>query len=61
MTPAKSGDQDVGAGEVFVEITEKTQFPGFRFFRWGGIWRLAEAREGPRRKTALRRIKNWGV
>ena len=32
MTPAKSGDQEE-AGDVFVEITEKTQFPGFWFFR----------------------------
>src|SRR2546422_827140 len=31
MKPAKSGDQDVGVGDAFVEITEKTQFPGFGF------------------------------
>lgn len=33
MTPAKSGDQDVEVGDVFVEFTEKTRFPGFWFFR----------------------------
>jgi len=31
----KAGDQGVEAGDVFVEITEKTPFPGFRFF--GGV------------------------
>ena len=31
MTPAKSGDQDVEVGDVFVEVTEKRQFPGFGF------------------------------
>jgi hypothetical protein len=33
VTPAKSGDQDLEVGDVFVEITEKTQFLGFQFFR----------------------------
>jgi hypothetical protein len=33
VTPAKSGDQDVEVGDVFVEITEEAQFPGFRFLR----------------------------
>jgi hypothetical protein len=33
VTPAKSGDQGVEVGDVFVEIIEKTQFPGFQFFR----------------------------
>ena len=33
MAPAKPGGQDVGVGHVFVEITEKAWFPGFRFFR----------------------------
>jgi hypothetical protein len=33
VTPAKSGDQDVEVGDVFVELTEKTQFPGCRFSR----------------------------
>ena len=56
MTPAKSGDQDVEVGDVFVEITEKTQFPVFGFPA-GGIWRLAEALP---EKTALRRIKTRG-
>jgi hypothetical protein len=31
MTPAKSGDQDVEAGDVFVEGSEKTEVRGFGF------------------------------
>jgi hypothetical protein len=31
MTPAKSGDQDVEAGDVFVEGIEKTGVRGFGF------------------------------
>jgi hypothetical protein len=46
---------------VFVQLTEKKQFPGSRFFRRGGIWPLAEAKKAPGEKTALRRIKNWRV
>ena len=60
MTTAKSGDQDVEVGDVFVEITEKTQFPGLRFFRG---WNMVLSR-GKRRlpeKTALRRIKDLGI
>jgi hypothetical protein len=59
VTLAKSGDQDVEVGDVFVEFTEKTRLPGFWFFRG---WNLALGR-GKRRlpeKTALRRIKTWG-
>src|ERR1019366_5317041 len=64
VTPAKSGDQDVEVGDVFVEITEKTQFPGFRFFRRVefGAWQRQE--KAPGEKTALgncaRRSKTWG-
>jgi hypothetical protein len=29
MTQQNQGDQDVGAGEVFVECTEKKRLPGF--------------------------------
>jgi hypothetical protein len=32
VTPAKAGDEGVEVGDVLVKITEKTQFPGFRFF-----------------------------
>ena len=35
MTPAKSGDQEVRVGEVFMECAEKEGFPGFGFFRKG--------------------------
>jgi hypothetical protein len=31
MTPAKSGRPGMGAGEVFVEVTEKKHVPGFWF------------------------------
>ncbi len=42
MGRAKSGDQGVRVGEVFVECAEKTELPGFGFLRqaktapWGG-------------------------
>ena len=35
MDAAKSGGHEVRAGEVFVECSEKTGFPGFGFFRRG--------------------------
>jgi uncharacterized Zn-binding protein involved in type VI secretion len=35
MGAAKSGDQEVRVGEVFVESAGKTEFPGFGFFRQG--------------------------
>jgi hypothetical protein len=35
VTPVKSGDQGVEAGDVFAEISENAQFPGLRFF--GGV------------------------
>jgi hypothetical protein len=41
VTPTKSGDQDVEVGDVFVEITEKRQFPGFGF---SGGWNFALGR-----------------
>lgn len=59
MTPTKSGDQDVEIGDVFMEMTEKTQLPGFRFYV-AGIWCLAEAKEGSRRRSCAWRIKTWG-
>ena len=65
MTPAKSGDQDVEVREVFVEIAEKKQLPGFRFFRWVefGAWQRQEKAPGEKTalQTALQRIKNWGL
>jgi sigma54-dependent transcription regulator len=55
-------DQGVEVGDVFVEITEKTPLPGFRFSRRVefGTWYLAEAKEGPRRKNCARRSTTWG-
>ena len=41
MTPVKAGDQGVEVGDVFVEITEKTSFPGFGF---SAGWNLALGR-----------------
>ena len=46
---------------MFVKCAEKTELPGYGFFRRGGICPSTEAKEGSRRKTALRRIKNWRV
>jgi hypothetical protein len=53
-------DQDVRAAEVLMEITEKTQLPGFRFLRRVefGAWQRQEKSVG---ETALRRIKTWGL
>ena len=53
MTPAKSGDQDVEVGDVFVEITEKTQFPGFRFSRRVEFGAWQRQKKAPGEKTAL--------
>jgi hypothetical protein len=53
VTPVKAGDQVVEVGDVFVEITEKTPFPGFRFF---GGWNLAldrNKRRLPEKNCAL--------
>ena len=60
VTTAKSGDQDVEVGDVFVEINEKTQFPVFGF-SVGGIWCLAEAKEGSRRKNCASEDQDLGV
>ena len=57
MTPAKSGDQDVEVGDVFVEITEKAQLPGYRFFRRGELALGRGKGRLPERKLQLRRIK----
>ena len=51
MTPAKSGDQEVRVGEVFMECAEKEGFPGFGFFRQGAncaLW----GENGSRRKNS---------
>jgi hypothetical protein len=53
MTPAKSGDHGLQVGDVFVEITEKMQFPGFRL-SWRvefGTWH--RKKKAPGGKTAL--------
>jgi hypothetical protein len=48
---AKSGSQEVGAGEVFVEFNEKKQLPGFGFFRRGEIGVCPSQKTGARRKS----------
>jgi hypothetical protein len=53
FAPAKSGDQDVEVGDVFVEITEKTQFPGFRFSRRVEFGAWQRRKKAPGEKTAL--------
>jgi len=58
---AKSGAQDVGVGDVFVEFTEKTGLPGFRLFRRVEFGAWQRQKEAPGKETALRRIKTWGV
>lgn len=46
-------------GDVFVEITEKRQFPGFGFSS-GRKFALYRGKRRLRR-LAFRRIKTWGV
>jgi hypothetical protein len=60
VTPAKSVDQDVEAVDAFVEITEKTQLPGFRFFRRVEFGAWQRQKEAPGEETGFRRIKTWG-
>ena len=63
MTPAKSADQDVEAGDVFVEgiEIEKRQFLGFRCFRRVEFGAWQSQKKAPEEETALRRIKTWGL
>ena len=62
MTPAKSGDQDVEVGDVFMGITERRGFPGFDF---SGGWNLAlgsgkrRLPEKKLRSECARRIETW--
>ena len=37
---------------MFVETTQRSQFPGFEFFGWGGIGALAEPKDWTRRKSS---------
>jgi hypothetical protein len=53
VTPAKSGDQDVEVGDVFVERTEKTQFPGCRFSRRVKCSAWQRQKKAPGEETAL--------
>jgi hypothetical protein len=62
VTPAKSGDQDVEVGDLFMEITEKMLFPGFRFFRRGeiGVSPSQETRPGEKvPKNCGLEINSW--
>jgi hypothetical protein len=61
MSAAKSGDQEVRAGEVFVESAGKTGFPGFGFSRQGDN-RALRAEDGSRREKLQRggsKEGNW--
>jgi hypothetical protein len=51
MGAAKSCDQEVGATEVFVEITENAQFPGFGFFQRGELGVRLGQKTGPGEKV----------
>ena len=54
----EAGDQGVEVGDVFVEITKKTPFPGFRFF--GGVefgpWQKQEKAPGEKLRFGGSRI-----
>jgi hypothetical protein len=54
----EAGDQGVEVGDVFVEITEKTPFPGFRFL--GGVefgpWQKQEKAPGEKLRFGGSRI-----
>ena len=41
---------------MFVEVAEKRQFPGFRFFRRGGIGAWQRQKKAPGEKTAKLRF-----
>jgi hypothetical protein len=48
-------DQDEGAGEVFVNITEKERLPGFGFLQPGGIgaWPSQKTASGEKRTKTI--------
>jgi hypothetical protein len=60
MKQQKPGRAGVGAGEVFVEITEKKQFPGFRF---SGGWKLplGRGKRRPRERNCISEDQDSGV
>jgi len=60
MTPAKSGDQEVRVGEVFMECAEKEGFPGFGFFRQGANYALWGRKRFPEEKLQVARPKDDG-
>ena len=45
---------------MFVEVTEKRQFPRFGLFRRGGIGAWQRQEKAPEEETALRRTKTRG-
>jgi len=54
MGTAKSGDRDVGVGEVFAECAGKTGFPGSGFLRQSGNRALRGRSQLPKERTELR-------
>jgi len=60
VTPAKSGGQDVGLETCLEKSLKRRSFPVFGFSA-GGIWRLAEAKEGSRRRNCASEDQDLGV
>lgn len=60
MGAAKSGDQVVKCGEVFVKCTEKTGLPRLGFSGQGEIAAWTSQRRLPEKKTALRKSRDGG-
>jgi len=62
MTQRNQADQDVEAGAVFVEITEKTGIPGSWILRAGRQPHLARARTAPgKKRMQLARPQDGGL
>ena len=60
MIQRNRADQDVRAGGVFVEGTEKIGFPGFGFFRQGNNYALRGRKRLSEGKMQLRGSKDGG-
>ena len=60
MGAARSGNQEVRGGEVFVEGAGKTGFPGFGFFRQGDNCALRGRKRLPERNCNSQDHKDGG-
>jgi hypothetical protein len=54
-------DQDVRAGDVFMEITEKTQVPGFRFLQWVEFGAWQRQKKAPGEKNCASEDQDLGA